>query len=237
MYMTTVGVAQLRQDLSKYLERVGRGERLLVADRNRPVAELGPPPATGEALDRLIAEGRVTRPLRRVLPDPWVARGSLRAEPCPGGSLAGTVSDGLFYLDTSALVKLVRREPGTPALTLFATRADLLSSELTPVELPRAIRRAAALDPLPSLTALLERTNDVLASIAMLPLGALLLQAAGGVSEPRLRSLAALHVASALHLAPIDGFISYDSRQAAAARLCGLRTIAPSANGGPRGTP
>ena len=70
MYMTTVGIAELRQNLTKYLRRVERGERLVVTDRNRPVAELGPPPATGYALDRLIAEGRVSRPLRRGLPDP-----------------------------------------------------------------------------------------------------------------------------------------------------------------------
>ncbi|MGA2006124.1 MAG: type II toxin-antitoxin system prevent-host-death family antitoxin [Solirubrobacteraceae bacterium] len=68
--MTTVGVAELRQNLSKYLRRVERGERLVVTDRNRPVAELGPPPATGEGLDRLIAAGRVSRPLRRGLPEP-----------------------------------------------------------------------------------------------------------------------------------------------------------------------
>ena len=70
MYMTTVGVAELRQNLSKYLRLVARGERLVVTDRNRPVAELGPPPSTGDALDRLIAEGRVTRPTRRGLPEP-----------------------------------------------------------------------------------------------------------------------------------------------------------------------
>ena len=70
MYMATVGVAQLRQNLSAYLRRVERGERLVVTDRNRPVAELGPPPATGDALDRLIAEGRVSRPLRQGLPEP-----------------------------------------------------------------------------------------------------------------------------------------------------------------------
>jgi prevent-host-death family protein len=66
----TVGVAELRQNLSRYLRRVQRGERLLVTDRNRPVAELGPPPTSGADLDRLIAEGRVTRPLRRGLPKP-----------------------------------------------------------------------------------------------------------------------------------------------------------------------
>ena len=71
MYMdTTVGIADLRQNLSLYLRRVENGERLLVTDRNRPVAELGPPPSTGRALDRLIAEGRVTRPIRRGLPAP-----------------------------------------------------------------------------------------------------------------------------------------------------------------------
>ncbi|HEV3071331.1 MAG TPA: type II toxin-antitoxin system prevent-host-death family antitoxin [Solirubrobacteraceae bacterium] len=70
MYMSeVVGVAELRQNLSRYLRRVARGERLVVTDRNRPVAELGPPASTGAALDRLIAEGRVSRPLRRGLPE------------------------------------------------------------------------------------------------------------------------------------------------------------------------
>jgi len=66
----TVGIAELRQNLSVYLRRVADGERLLVTDRNRPVAELGPPPATGAALDRLIADGRVRAPTRSTLPPP-----------------------------------------------------------------------------------------------------------------------------------------------------------------------
>ncbi len=70
MYMNTVGVAELRQNLSKYLRLVARGERLVVTERNRPVAELGPPPSTGDALDRLIVEGRVARPRLRGLPEP-----------------------------------------------------------------------------------------------------------------------------------------------------------------------
>jgi prevent-host-death family protein len=71
MYMNdTVGVAELRQNLTRYLRRVERGERLVVTDRNRPVAELGPPSSVGGALDRLIAEGRVSRPARRGLPEP-----------------------------------------------------------------------------------------------------------------------------------------------------------------------
>ena len=66
---STVDIAELRQHLSRYLRRVEQGERLLVTDRNRPVAELGPPPTTVAALDRLIAEGRMSRPARRALPE------------------------------------------------------------------------------------------------------------------------------------------------------------------------
>ena len=70
MYMNdTVGVAELRQNLSRYLKRVERGERLLVTDHNRPVAELGPVPSSAD-LDRLIASGRVSAPVRRGLPAP-----------------------------------------------------------------------------------------------------------------------------------------------------------------------
>lgn len=65
-----VGVAELRRNLSRYLRRVQRGERLLVTDRNRPVAELGPPSGAGADLDRLVAAGRVTPPRRRGLPQP-----------------------------------------------------------------------------------------------------------------------------------------------------------------------
>lgn len=72
-------MAQLRQNLSRYLRRVERGERLLVTDRNRPVAELGPPPSTGAALDRLVADGRVSRPARRGLPEPLVLDGDPHA--------------------------------------------------------------------------------------------------------------------------------------------------------------
>jgi prevent-host-death family protein len=76
MYMTaTVGIAELRQNLSRYLRRVEQGERLLVTHRNRPVAELGPPATHGADLDRLIAEGRVSLPRRRGLPKPLHVEG------------------------------------------------------------------------------------------------------------------------------------------------------------------
>ena len=77
--MTTVGVAELRQKLSKYLRLVDHDERLVVTERNKLVAELGPPPSTGQALDRLIAEGRLARPLRSGLPEPLQLTDDLQA--------------------------------------------------------------------------------------------------------------------------------------------------------------
>lgn len=54
----------MRQNLSKYLRRVEKGERILVTDRNKPVAELGPPLSSLSHVDRLIAEGKVNPPRR-----------------------------------------------------------------------------------------------------------------------------------------------------------------------------
>lgn len=79
MYMSSVGVAQLRQDLSKYLKRVEGGESLVVTDHNRPVAMLGPLPDEAGALARLVAEGRVARPAGLGLPDPIALDGDPRA--------------------------------------------------------------------------------------------------------------------------------------------------------------
>lgn len=56
-----VGVRELRQNLSVYLDRVKAGETLEVTEHGEPVAQLGPRPAKARSiLDRLIAEGRAT---------------------------------------------------------------------------------------------------------------------------------------------------------------------------------
>jgi prevent-host-death family protein len=62
-----VGVRELRQNLSKYLRRVERGERLEVTEHGRPVAVLAPLGQPATALDRLIAAGRVSAPRRDLL--------------------------------------------------------------------------------------------------------------------------------------------------------------------------
>ncbi|HET8758204.1 MAG TPA: type II toxin-antitoxin system VapC family toxin [Solirubrobacteraceae bacterium] len=137
----------------------------------------------------------------------------------------------LFYVDASALVKLVGEEPETAVLQAFLEGADLVSSELVLTEVPRAIRRAAAHDPGLPLGTLLDRSGNVLDAVAQLGLDRALLAAAGAFSEPVLRALDAIHVAAAVDLSPIDAFVSYDQRQSAAARLAGLRTVAPGAAG------
>ena len=74
---------------------------------------------------------------------------------------------------------------------------------------------------------LLARTGELLDAVALLPLERGLLVAAGAFAEPALRALDAIHVAAAVHLSPLDAFVGYDERQAAAARLAGLRTVRP----------
>ncbi len=133
----------------------------------------------------------------------------------------------LFYLDASALVKLVRDEAESESLRRFLSGADLVSSELVLTEIPRAVRRAAFHDPGLPLPLLLARTGELIDAVALHPVDRGLLAAAGALAEPALRALDAIHIAAAVDLLPLDAFVTYDERQAAAARLAGLRTLAP----------
>ena len=67
-----VGVRELRQNLSVFLDRVKKGESLTVTEHGEPVAILRPLAESAGVLDRLVAEGRVTPPSRshRQLPRP-----------------------------------------------------------------------------------------------------------------------------------------------------------------------
>ena len=56
--MRSIGVRELRQQASKYLRDVQRGESIEVTDRGRPVALLVPVPSAGE-IERLSASGRL----------------------------------------------------------------------------------------------------------------------------------------------------------------------------------
>jgi hypothetical protein len=133
----------------------------------------------------------------------------------------------VFYADSSALVKLVGHEAESDALRAYLEGVDLVSSELVLTEIPRAVHRAVAQDPALPLGRLLERAEDLVDALALRPVDRALLAMAGALNEPALRALDAIHVASAADLSPVEAFVTYDERQAAVARLAGMRTVAP----------
>lgn len=133
----------------------------------------------------------------------------------------------LFYADASALVKVLLEERESNALRTYLEGADVVSCELVLTEIPRALQRTVSVDSSLSLRPLLQRARELIDAIALQPLDSALLAGAGALAEPTLRALDAIHVVSAVDLHPIDAFVTYDERQAAAARLVGLRTMAP----------
>jgi len=64
VHLSSVGVRELRQNLSVYLDRVKKGEALTVTEHGTAVAILRPMLPASSVLDRLVAEGRATRPSR-----------------------------------------------------------------------------------------------------------------------------------------------------------------------------
>jgi prevent-host-death family protein len=74
-----VGVRELRQNLSVYLERVIAGERLAVTDRGRPVAMLIPLSPAATLVERLVADGRAT-PARAHIRDLPPLKGRIRPD-------------------------------------------------------------------------------------------------------------------------------------------------------------
>ncbi len=73
-----VGVRELRNNLSRYLDRVRGGDEVVVTDRGRAIARVVPI-GTERVLDRLIAEGIVTpaRQPRRPMGKPIKTRGTV----------------------------------------------------------------------------------------------------------------------------------------------------------------
>lgn len=129
-----------------------------------------------------------------------------------------------MYLDSSAIVKLVAREPESDALFEFAREwPDRVSSQLARVEVPRAMRRAGAPP------ALRRRAEDVLARIALVRMDEAVLVAASRLDPPDLGSLDAIHLATALSLgSELKAFVTYDRRLLQAAKNAKLSTASPS---------
>jgi predicted nucleic acid-binding protein len=126
------------------------------------------------------------------------------------------------YFDTSAFIKLVRSEPESRALRAEIAGGDaLVSSALLVVEGRRAAARYGAVA--------LVRANAALSTVTLLPLDDATLESAADLEPPELRSLDALHLASALSLGDDLGrFYCYDVRLATAGRTLGLDVRQPS---------
>lgn len=126
-------------------------------------------------------------------------------------------------MDTSALVKLIVREPETHALRswLAAEDREPVSCDLTRTELMRTVRRAA-----PELAPRAKRALD---RITLTQVTTALFEQAGRLEPVALRSLDAIHLAAALGLDDdLRGFVTYDRALASAARFCGIAVIAPA---------
>jgi predicted nucleic acid-binding protein len=134
----------------------------------------------------------------------------------------------LTYLDSSALVKLILREPATNALRTFLPKHPFrVSSTIAVVEVVRAVTRARSTPVSRARAAAAAR--DVLRRIGLIELDADILRTASQLESRDLRTLDALHLASALSLGgDLDVMVAYDARLAAAARLAGVAVASPS---------
>lgn len=132
----------------------------------------------------------------------------------------------MLYFDTSALVKLVHRESETGALVEWLSdRAEMpwMTSALTEVELVRAVRVAAPAD--------LIGVPGVLARVDRIEIDPIVRANAAAVSPATIRSLDAIHLATAIELAAdLEALITFDKRLGEAAEVAGLNWVSPGAS-------
>lgn len=129
---------------------------------------------------------------------------------------------GRVYLDASAAVKLVVTEPETAPLERFLVdQVTRVSNRVLAVEVIRTVRRRSPES--------LDQARSMLEVMEFVELDGEVAGRAGALEPAGLRSLDAIHLASALMLAPeLDAFITYDARQADAARAAGLHVESPA---------
>ena len=127
-----------------------------------------------------------------------------------------------LYLDSSAFVKVVVEEAGSAALRTFLAAHDArrVSSALLRTEALRAVRHLGP--------DALSAAREGLRRVDLIGIDGRILDAAG-ILEPRvLRTLDAIHLATALAIGDdLDAIVTYDERMVAAARLMGLTTTVP----------
>jgi predicted nucleic acid-binding protein len=126
----------------------------------------------------------------------------------------------VLYLDSSAIVKLVVHEPeSSDLIRTVRTDPEIVSSGLAWTEVVLATRRAGRST---------GRAERVLDGIALVPIDEGILREAATLGPKDLRTLDAIHLATALSLRPDVGtMITYDLRQARAASALGLEVEMP----------
>lgn len=127
----------------------------------------------------------------------------------------------LTYVDSSAIVKLAVAEPESNALRRFLSRRrQLVTSALARTEVARAL--------MPSGTEAVSRGEEVLRRIQLIRLNDRVLREAGRIEPAELRSLDAIHLASARQLgSSVKQIVTYDERMADAATASGWSVAAP----------
>lgn len=125
------------------------------------------------------------------------------------------------YLDSSAIVKLAVEEPESAALLRYVRRRrPLVTSALARTEVARAL--------LPLGDEAVRRGVDVLTRIDIIRINDRVLDAAGAMLPTELRSLDAIHLATAQLLgADLARIVTYDERMADAAASLGRQVVAP----------
>jgi predicted nucleic acid-binding protein len=125
------------------------------------------------------------------------------------------------YVDSSAIVKLAVAEPESAALRQYLSRRrPLVSSTLAQTEVARAL--------MPSGPEAVARGEFVLRRIQLLRVNDRVLTEAGQITPTELRSLDAIHLASARQLgASVRQIVTYDERMAEAAKACGWAVSSP----------
>jgi uncharacterized protein len=125
------------------------------------------------------------------------------------------------YLDASAFVKLIKDEPESAALdAALEAWPRKSSSALLEVEGPRAARRTNPLA--------YDAARALIGGLELIEIDADVRRAAAALPDPGLRSLDAIHLATALSLGDRCGaFFAYDERLIAAARAHGLSVTVP----------
>ena len=131
------------------------------------------------------------------------------------------MSDRYVYLDTSAFMKLITPEAETQALQSYLRSRSLrASSGLLRTEAVRAAVRISQEH--------VARVRRQMKRIALIDVGRELLEQAGTLPPPDLRSLDAIHIAAAASLGDdLGDLVTYDSRMVAAAQAHGLNVISP----------